>query len=44
MMDLHAYPYSEQTKQFCFHLYVPLQKEASFFTCFEELLKLTDFG
>ena len=45
MTDGQTYPYYEQTKQFGFHFfYFPYKKEASFFTHFEELLKVTDFG
>ena len=42
MKDEHTYPYYEQTKQFIFIF--TYKKDASSFTCFEELLKVTDFG
>ena len=37
-------PYYEQTNQFCFHFIFTYKKEASFFTRFEELLKVAVFG
>ena len=37
-----GWAYYEQTKQLGF--YFPYKKEASFFTRFEELLKVNDFG
>ena len=41
----YTYPYYERTKQFSVIFFIfTYKKEASFFTCCEELFKVTDFG
>ena len=45
MKDTHNDPYYEQTKQFSFNFFIFIYKKVySFFTCFMELLKVTDSG
>ena len=40
-----GWAYYEQTKEFGFNFFIfTYKKEASFFTRFEELLKVNDFG
>ena len=40
-----GWAYYEQTKEFDMHFFIfTYKKEASFFTCYEEMLKVNDFG